>query len=111
MENADPFVFLCLRFSITTLVLIPALMMLKIQLPTRLWQHRHDMVAGILIHTGYLGFVFWPIQNGVPSGIVAIIIGIQPILTMALATLYIGELLDLKKVIGLLIGFIGSVSF
>ena len=37
--------------------------------------------------------------------IVAIIIGIQPILTMALATLYIGELLDLKKVMGLLIGF------
>ncbi len=55
-------------------------------------------------HPGYL---FWPIKNGVPSGIVAIIIGVQPILTMVLASLYIGEYLDRRKLAGLLIGFAG----
>jgi len=107
MQNADPFVFLCLRFSITAIALIPLLILFGAVLPRRIWSFRHDMVTGVLLHCGYLGFLFWPIKNGVPSGIVAIIIGVQPILTMMLATLYIGEHLDLRKVAGLLIGFIG----
>ena len=107
MQNADPFVFLCLRFSITALALVPILIVLGAALPRRLWAFRHDMVTGVLLHCGYLGYLFWPIKNGVPSGIVAIIIGVQPILTMALATLYIGEHLDQRKLSGLLIGFIG----
>ena len=107
MQNADPFVFLCLRFSITAIALLPILIVLGAALPRRLWAFRHDMVTGVLLHCGYLGYLFWPIKNGVPSGIVAIIIGVQPILTMALATLYIGEHLDRRKLSGLLIGFIG----
>ncbi|MDH3386856.1 MAG: DMT family transporter [Gammaproteobacteria bacterium] len=107
MHNADPFVFLCLRFSITALALVPILLVVGAALPRRIWSFRHDMVTGMLLHCGYLGYLFWPIKNGVPSGIVAIIIGIQPILTMALASLYIGEHLDFRKVAGLLIGFVG----
>lgn len=107
MENADPFVFLCLRMTITTIVLIPILWLTGARLPRSIWQHRHDMVTGILLHCCYLGFLFWPIKDGMPSGIVAIIIGIQPILTTALSTMYIGESLSLRKVIGLIVGFIG----
>ena len=109
MENADPFVFLCLRMSITALVLIPILYLARAPMPRGIWRHRHDMVTGFLLHCCYLGFLFWPIKNGMPSGIVAIIIGIQPILTMSLASLYIGETLDLRKAVGLMIGFIGVV--
>ena len=97
MHNADPFVFLCLRFSITALALVPIILYIGAALPRRLWTFRHDMVTGALLHCGYLGFLFWPIKNGVPAGIVAIIIGVQPILTMALASLYIGEQLDFRK--------------
>ena len=107
MHNADPFVFLCLRFTITALVLVPILLVMGSSLPRRIWSYRHDMVTGVLLHCGYLGFVFWPIKNGVPAGIVAIIIGVQPILTMALASLYIGEHLGWRKLAGLLIGFAG----
>jgi drug/metabolite transporter (DMT)-like permease len=107
MQNADPFVFLCLRFSITALALVPILLLVGAALPRRIWSFRHDMVTGVLLHCGYLGYLFWPIKNGVPSGIVAIIIGLQPILTMTLATLYIGEQLDFRKLAGLVIGFIG----
>lgn len=110
MANADPFVFLSLRFSITAIVLIPILFIINSPLPRNIWQHRHDIVAGVLIHCGYLGFVFWPIKNGTPSGIVAIIIGIQPIITMLLASLYIGELLDSRKLLGLLVGFVGVAT-
>ena len=107
MHNADPFVFLCLRFSLTAVALVPIIFLAGAALPRRIWSFRHDMVTGVLMHCGYLGFVFWPIKNGVPAGIVAIIIGIQPILTMALASLYIGEHLDLRKFAGLVIGFVG----
>ena len=107
MHNADPFVFLCLRFSITALVLVPIILIMSNPLPRQIWSYRHDMITGALLHCGYLGFLFWPIKNGVPTGIVAIIIGVQPILTTALATLYIGEHLSARKLAGLLIGFAG----
>ncbi len=107
MQNADPFVFLCLRFSLTAIALIPILLLLGAALPRRLLAFRHDMVTGVLLHCGYLGYLFWAIQNGVPSGIVAIIIGVQPIVTMTLASLFIGEHLDWRKSLGLLIGFFG----
>ena len=107
MHNADPFVFLCLRFSVTALMLVPIILIAGAALPRRIWSFRHDMVTGVLMHCGYLGFVFWPIKNGVPAGIVAIIIGVQPILTMALASLFIGEHLGWRKFAGLIIGFFG----
>ncbi|MDJ0780017.1 MAG: DMT family transporter [Gammaproteobacteria bacterium] len=107
MANADPFVFLCLRFAITAAALVPILLLAGADLPRNPWRFRHDMVTGVLLHCGYLGFVFWPIKNGVPSGIVAIVIGLQPIVTTVLATLFIGEMLDARKVAGLLIGFLG----
>jgi len=107
MANADPFVFLSLRMTITAIVLIPILWLAGVDLPKTIFNHRHDMVTGVLLHCCYLGFLFWPIKDGMPSGIVAIIIGIQPILTTALATMYIGESLNLRKVAGLLLGFIG----
>ncbi len=110
MQNADPFVFLCLRFTLTAVALLPILLLLGAALPRRLWAFRHDMVTGVLLHCGYLGYLFWAIQNGVPSGIVAIIIGVQPILTMALASLYIGEQLDWRKSAGLAIGFAGIAT-
>jgi len=107
MANADPFVFLCLRMTITAAILLIFLRLSKSSMPRSLLEYRHDMVTGVLFHCCYLGFLFWPIKDGMPSGIVAIIIGIQPILTTALATLYIGESLSLRKAAGLLVGFIG----
>ncbi len=107
MDSADPFVFLCLRFALAAAMLVPILLLAGAALPRSAWAYRHDMVTGVLVHCGYLGFVFWPIKEGVPSGIVAIIIGVQPILTTALATLYIGEILSPRKVVGLLVGFAG----
>ncbi len=107
MHSADPFVFLCLRFSIAAAALVPMVMLAGAALPRNPWPYRHDMISGILLHCGYLGYLFWAIKNGVPSGIVAIIIGIQPLLTTALATLYIGEHLDARKALGLLVGFTG----
>jgi len=110
MDNADPFVFLSLRFSITAIVLVPLILLLRGSLPRNLWSYRHDMVTGALLHCGYLGFLFWPIKNGMPSGIVAIIIGVQPILTTILSTMYIGEHLNFRKVAGLFIGFVGIAT-
>ncbi len=107
MANADPFVFLCLRMTITAAILLIIVWLGKARMPRSLLEYRHDMVTDVLFHCCYLGFLFWPIKDGMPSGIVAIIIGIQPILTTALATPYIGESLNLCKAAGLLVGFVG----
>ena len=50
MENADPFVFLCLRFSITALVLLFILWLSRASISRNIFDYRHDMVTGVLLH-------------------------------------------------------------
>ena len=45
MHNADPFVFLCLRFSITAVMLVPIILLAGRSLPRDIWSYRHDMVT------------------------------------------------------------------
>ena len=39
------------------------------------------MIAGMLMHGVYLGGVFWAIHNGMPAGLSALIVGLQPLIT------------------------------
>ena len=50
----------------------------------------HIAVAGLLLQAGYLGGVWCAIKLGMPAGLSALIVGMQPILTAAAAPL-IGE--------------------
>lgn len=62
-------------------------------------------MVGILIHGAYLAGVFYSIARGIPAGLVAIIVGMQPILTALLGWLWLGERLARSRVFRLLFGF------
>ena len=51
----------------------------------------HSLVAGLLVHGLGLGGVFTAISQGVPVGISALIMGLQPILTSTIAGRFLGE--------------------
>src|SRR4051812_26498832 len=78
---ADPLTFLVLRYVIAASLL--ALIALAGRAPWpatgRAWGD--GMVAGMLIHGGCLGAVFWSIKHGLPAGISALIAGLQPLVT------------------------------
>lgn len=65
------------------------------------------LVVGILAHGVWLGCVFYSLQYGVPAGIVALVVALQPMATGALSGLVAGERTPLVQWVGLLIGFGG----
>ena len=61
---------------------------------------------GLLLQAGYLGGVWAAIKLGMPAGLTALIVGMQPILTAAAAPL-IGERVRPLQWLGLLLGLAG----
>nr|CAA6821414.1 MAG: Permease of the drug/metabolite transporter (DMT) superfamily [uncultured Thiotrichaceae bacterium] len=102
----EPFYLLCIRMLLTLVVFVIVSLALRSQWPT-MTQATHQMVVGALIHGAYLGGVFAAIKWGMPAGIAAIIVGIQPLLTALLSWRFMGEKLHNRQWLGLAIGLIG----
>ena len=64
-------------------------------------------LVGCLAHGVWLGCVFYSLEYGVPAGIVALVVALQPMATGALSGLVVGERTSLISWAGLLIGFAG----
>ncbi|NBC83117.1 MAG: EamA family transporter [Bacteroidetes bacterium] len=66
-----------------------------------------QMIIGVLAHGVWLSCVLIAIDYGVPAGIVALVVALQPLATGALSGLVAGEPTPLNRWLGLLIGFSG----
>ena len=69
----------------------------------------HAVIAGALMHGIYLGGVFWAIHRGMPAGISALIVGLQPLITAILAGRLLGEKILPRHWLGLALGFVGVI--
>jgi len=67
----------------------------------------HIGVTGLLVHALYLGGVFMSIDRGLPAGVSALVVGMQPLLTAACAGLLLGERVSPRQWLGLAMGFAG----
>lgn len=65
------------------------------------------LVVGILAHGVWLGCVAFSLQLGVPAGIVALVVALQPMTTGALSGVVVGERTPFYRWVGLVIGFLG----
>lgn len=108
MPHAEPFSFLSLRFLLA-LVLLAGLAALA-RAPWPGWRLAvHSIIVGFLLHGINLGAVFWTIDRGMPAGVSAMILGLQPITAAVLAGFVLDERLSARHWIGLLIGILGLV--
>lgn len=98
--------FLSLRGLGNVLVFVFLIFLLK-KSKLSLKQTLHSMVTGLLIHGAYLGGVFGAIEQGIPAGVTAIIVGLQPILTAFLAMYLFNESLTKKQWLALAGGVLG----
>lgn len=105
----EPFYLLFIRFVLTIGVFLVLCLIFKAKWPS-LRLTGHQIVAGLLIHGAYLGGVFAAIKWGMPAGIAAIIVGVQPILTALLSWQLMDEKLRPMQWLGLGLGFIGIVT-
>ena len=67
----------------------------------------HAFMLGILAHGTWLGCVIYALLLGVPAGLVALVVALQPLLTGALSGLVTGEPTPRLRWMGTLIGFAG----
>lgn len=104
LPYAPPLTFLMLRFIGVLLFLFPLVLILRAPWPAG--SMRHIAVAGILVQAGYLAGVWCAIKMGMPAGLSALIVGMQPVLT-AFAAPLIGEKVRGRQWIGLIFGLCG----
>lgn len=104
LPYAPPLTFLIVRCLGVLAVLLPIVLVWRAPWPHG--QVRHVALAGLLLQAGYLGGVWAAIELGMPAGLTALIVGMQPILTAAAAPL-IGERVRPLQWLGLLLGLSG----
>ena len=109
LPYAPPITFLVLRFAAVVVLMLPIAMLFRAPWPNSPRQVAHIAVAGVLLHGGYLGGVFASIHFGMSAGLVALIVGLQPILTAFAAAPLLGEHVSRRQWLGLLLGLGGVV--
>jgi drug/metabolite transporter (DMT)-like permease len=67
----------------------------------------HVAVSAWLVHGAYLGGVFVALAGGMPAGTIAMLVGLQPLLTVLLARAWLGERIVPRQWAGLLLGLLG----
>ncbi|GEK49447.1 MAG: DMT family transporter [Gammaproteobacteria bacterium] len=107
LPYAEPFTFLFVRFVLTLMLLVPLTWLMRIAWPSSPALWLHIGVSGLLVHGTYLGGVFYGIYLGMPAGLAALLVGLQPLLTAACAGPLLGERLTSRQWLGLLLGLVG----
>ena len=104
---APPFYFLAIRMIIAALLLFIAISFLRKSQPiTRsiIWP---STLIGLTLHGAYLGGCFFAVSRGMPAGVAALIVSLQPVLVSLFAAKYLNEPLKARAVFGLILGLIG----
>ena len=108
IDNSDPFAALAFRFFFVAIGFYLFSLYLKQSIVVNYKNLIESILSGVLFHGFYLGGVFYSISIGMPTGIAALIVTLQPILTNALSGPILGEKVTIKQWTGVLLGFIGA---
>ena len=106
---AEPLTFLLWRYGFVTLIFLALTLMLRAPWPATPMQGVHIAVSGVLVNAVYIGGVFCAIAQGVPAGIVSLIVGLQPLFTAVLASRILGEKVYGRQWIGFFLGLAGML--
>ncbi len=106
MPQAPPLKFLAMRFALAVLCFGVWARLARASWPVGRGQWVHLAVTGALMHTGYLGGVWAAVKLGMGAGLVALLVGLQPVLT-AVWVASRGGRVAARQWMGLVLGFAG----
>ena len=109
VEDSSPIAALCFRFSLVTFGFFLYSLIAKQKIFHPIAETSKAMATGILFHGIYLGGCWFSFSKGMPAGIVALIVTLQPILTSLLAGPLLGERVTWRQWIGIVLGFGGTL--
>jgi drug/metabolite transporter (DMT)-like permease len=81
MPHSPPFKFLAMRYALSVLCFGAWVALVRAAWPRDRAQWGHLAVTGVLMHAGYLGGVWAAVKAGIGAGTVALLVGLQPVLT------------------------------
>jgi drug/metabolite transporter (DMT)-like permease len=106
MPFAPPMKFLVVRYALSILCFLLWIVLARVAWPRNATQWLHLSVVGVLIHAGYLGGVWSAVKAGMGSGLSALIVGLQPVLTAIWLSSNGGQVTR-RQWLGLALGFAG----
>ena len=108
MPHAPPMGFLAMRYALSVLAFGIWIAVARAAWPRGRAQWAHLAVTGMLMHAGYLGGVWAAVKIGLGAGTVALIVGLQPVLTALWLSFTPGAHgIARRQWLGLLLGFGG----
>ncbi len=108
MPHAPPMKFLMGRYVLSVLAFVIWIVWARVRWPQGRAQWGHLAVTGVLMHGGYLAGVWMAVRHGMGSGLTALIVGLQPVLT-AIWISSRGGAVSRRQWLGLWLGFAGLV--
>ena len=81
LPYAPPLHFLAIRYFLSIICFLVWIALARAAWPREQSQWLHLGATGILMHAGYLGGVWIAVKGGMGSGLAALIVGLQPVLT------------------------------
>jgi len=107
LPYARPFTMLVIRCASVTLIMLAVSLATRARWPATWTQTFHVAVVGVLLQSVYLGGCYVAMERGIPAGVTALIVGLQPILTATVVGPVLGERVSWRQWLGLVIGFAG----
>ena len=104
--HASPLAFLSIRFPLAGALFVLIALLIRAPWPGGR-AALHAAIAGAFLHGGYLGPVYWAVAHGMPAGVSALIVGLQPLMTAILAARMVGEPISRRHWLGLATGILG----
>ena len=108
VDNSDPFSALAFRFFFVAVGFYFFSLISKNSILVNRNNLIESVLSGVLFHGVYLGGVFYSISIGMPTGIAALIVTLQPILTNLLSGPILNEKVTFKQWTGAFLGFVGA---
>ena len=81
LPYAPPLTFLAIRFALSVGCFVIWTLLARVRWPRDRRQWLHLAVVGVLVHAGYLGGVWVAVKLGMGSGLAALMVCLQPVLT------------------------------
>lgn len=109
LDGAAPITFLALRFVIVTGLMLLIALALRAPWPRRPAEIGHILMVGLIMQAIYFSAAYLAFDAGVTAGGLALIVGMQPVVTAVLASTWLGERIKPLQILGLALGVVGVV--
>ena len=109
LPYTEPLTFMSLRFVSVTGIFLFLSVLFNAPWPKSLREVGHIAFVGLLIQALYLSGTFIALDRGASVGVVALILGLQPVLTVLIVSALPGGRVSLKQCLGIILGFGGLI--